>query len=84
MNDVAFSPMDLRLSIVETSEGKVGTALDKFLLFTCFAYSGENAGYSVSVMKLMRFAALLTVAAITVAVLFQPRSFKPTPQIPVT
>lgn len=84
MNDVAFSPMDLRLSIVETSEGKVGTALDKFLLFTCFAYSGDGAGYSVSVMKLMRFAALLTVAAITVAVLFQPRSFKPTPQIPVT
>ncbi len=84
MNDVAFAPMDLRLSIVETSEGKVGTALDKFLLFTCFAYSGESDGYSVSVMKLMRSAALLTVAAITLAVILQPKSLKPTSEIPLT
>ncbi len=80
MNDVAFAPVDMQLSIVETGEGKIGTALDKFLLFTCFAYSGESSGYSVSVMKLMRTAALLTVAALTVAALLQHRFSKVNPQ----
>ncbi len=80
MNDVAFAPVDMNLSIVETGDGKIGTALDKFLLFTCFAYSGENSGYSVSVMKLMRTAALLTVAALTVSAILQLRFSRTSPQ----
>lgn len=80
MNDVAFAPVDMNLSIVETGDGKIGTALDKFLLFTCFAYSGENSGYSVSVMKLMRTAALLTVAALTVSAILQLRFSRTNPQ----
>ena len=80
MNDVAFAPADMNLSIVETGDGKIGTALDKFLLFTCFAYSGESSSYSVSVMKLMRTAAFLTVAALTVSALLQLRFTKPKPQ----
>ena len=62
MNDVAFPPKDLRLAIVEAGNGKVGSPLDKFLLFTCFAYNADSAGYSVSVMKLMRSGGILTVA----------------------
>jgi len=77
---VAFAPVDMNLSIVETGDGKIGTALDKFLLFTCFAYSGENSGYSVSVMKLMRTAALLTVAALTVSAILQLRFSRTNPQ----
>ena len=80
MNDVAFAPVDMNLSIVETGDGKIGTALDKFLLFTCFAYSGENSGYSVSVMKLMRTAALLTVAALTISAILQLRFSRTNPQ----
>ena len=75
MNDVAFPPKDLRLAIVEAGNGKVGRPLDKFLLFTCFAYNADNAGYSVSVMKLMRSGGILTVACVAIALgtQFRPR-----------
>ncbi|MAV55874.1 MAG: SCO family protein, partial [Phycisphaerae bacterium] len=75
MNDVAFPPKDLRLAIVEAGNGKVGSPLDKFLLFTCFAYNADSAGYSVSVMKLMRSGGILTVACVAIALgtQFRPR-----------
>ena len=75
MNDVVFPPKDLRLAIVEAGDGKVGTSLDKFLLFTCFAYNADHAGYSVSVMKLMRSGGILTMACVAIALgtQFRPR-----------
>ena len=36
MNDVSFKPRDLRLALVESSEGRIGSAMDTLLLFNCF------------------------------------------------
>jgi protein SCO1 len=56
---IQFPSRDLRLAVVEASEGKLGSAWDKLLLF-CYHYA-PGQGYTVSVMRLLRLGAALTV-----------------------
>jgi protein SCO1/2 len=53
---VEFSPRDLRLAVVEASQGKVGTALDRVLL-RCFRYDPASRKYHVYVMGVLRYGA---------------------------
>ena len=50
---VMFEPTTLRLSLVEASNGKIGSAMDQFLLF-CFAYDHTEGRYGPAAMNLMR------------------------------
>jgi protein SCO1/2 len=50
---VRFDPTTLRMSIVEASDGKVGTVLDEAFL-TCFRYDGHQGKYAFVAMNLMR------------------------------
>jgi protein SCO1/2 len=59
MNDVQFRGQDLRFALIEASEGRIGTALDKFLLFNCFQYDPESNSYTPVAWKLMRIGAVL-------------------------
>ena len=59
MNDVQFSGKDLRFALIEASEGRIGTTLDKLLLFNCFKYDPERNSYTPSAWKLMRSGAVL-------------------------
>jgi protein SCO1/2 len=52
LTGIQFPTTDLRLSLVDASEGKLGSAWDKVLLF-CYHYE-PGEGYSVAVMRLMR------------------------------
>ena len=61
MNDVKFESQDLRFALVEASEGKIGSALDKILLFNCFQYDPGRNSYTPSAWKLMRTAAVLMI-----------------------
>ena len=56
---VKYDPRTLRLSLVEASEGKIGTTIDKILL-TCFHYDGYAGKYNFVAMNLMRGAGVLT------------------------
>ena len=38
INDVKFEPRDLRFALIESSQGKIGSAMDKFLVFMCYKY----------------------------------------------
>jgi protein SCO1 len=58
---IDYRARDLRLGLVEASEGKLGSAWDQVLLF-CYHY--EPRGYTVAVLKLMRLGAGLTVLII--------------------
>ena len=64
MNDVLFQPRDLRFALVEASQGRLGSPLDKFLLFTCFMYDPQGSTYAMSAFRLMRFAGLLTLVTL--------------------
>ncbi len=59
MNDVQFKGQDLRFALIEASEGRIGTALDKFLLFNCFQYDPDSNSYTPVAWKLMRTGAVL-------------------------
>lgn len=70
MNDVMFQPRDVRLALVEASEGAIGSPVEKALLFTCFQYDPESGSYAYSAVKLMRIGGAVTVLLIVGLVAF--------------
>jgi protein SCO1/2 len=59
---VEYSPKDLRLALVESGEGRVGSAIDELLLY-CYHYDPESGKYGVIVMNLIRLGGVLTMLA---------------------
>ena len=57
---VEYSPKELRLALVESGEGKVGSAIDELLLY-CFHYDPESGRYGLLVMNLVRLGGVLTI-----------------------
>lgn len=60
MDDVVYEPRDLRLALVEASEGGIGSALDQIALFMCFQYDPDAGSYRVVAWKVMRSGGMLT------------------------
>lgn len=60
---IAYPPKEVRLSLVDASNGKIGSKIDQLLLL-CFHYNPVTGKYSVAVMSLLRFGAALTVLAV--------------------
>jgi protein SCO1/2 len=57
---VEFSPKELRMALVESGDGKIGSAIDELLLY-CFHYDPESGRYGVLVMNLIRLGGVMTV-----------------------
>jgi protein SCO1/2 len=64
---VQFPSRTLRLSLVEASEGKIGTSVDRFLL-TCFHYDSYAGKYTPVAMGIMRVAGVITVLVIAIVI----------------
>ena len=64
---VKYEPRTLRLSLVEASEGKIGTTVDRFLL-TCFHYDSYAGRYTPVAMNIMRTGGVITVLAIPIVI----------------
>lgn len=60
---IDFTPRDVRLALVEASEGKIGTVADQLLLF-CYHYDPATGRYGAAAMTSLRIAALVTVAGL--------------------
>jgi protein SCO1/2 len=54
-----YSASDLRLSLVEASQGRIGSATDALLLY-CFHYDPAKGRYSLAIMNVLRALAVLT------------------------
>jgi protein SCO1/2 len=67
---IDYAPKDLRLALVEASEGKIGSPVDSLLLF-CYHYDPASGRFA-PVMGVLRVAGVLTVAGV-VALLFYLR-----------
>jgi protein SCO1/2 len=65
---IEYPGRDMRLGLVDASAGKIGSPIDRVLLF-CYHYDPSNATYSASILKLIRLAGVLTVLAFITAVL---------------
>jgi len=57
---VEYAPRDIRLGLVEASEGKIGTPVDQVLLF-CFHYDPATGKYGAIAMGSLRITAALFV-----------------------
>jgi protein SCO1/2 len=60
---VQFPARDVRLGLVEASQGKIGTMTDHALLF-CYQYDPETGKYGLIVMNVVRAAGGLTLLAL--------------------
>ncbi len=64
---VRYDPQTLRLSLVEASQGKVGSTLDRILL-TCYHFDPEEGSYAWQAMNIMRAGGVLTVLALVIGI----------------
>jgi protein SCO1/2 len=58
-----FAPRDLRLALVESAAGRIGTITDQVMLF-CFHYDPASGRYTTAVMNLIRVGGLATVLSL--------------------
>jgi protein SCO1/2 len=57
---VDFPPKDLRMGLVEASQGKIGNAVDAVLLY-CYHYDPQSGKYGAMVANILRLAAAATI-----------------------
>jgi protein SCO1 len=76
---VEFKKQDLKLALLEASEGKLGTAIDRIILY-CYHYNPEAKGYVLFASDLMKLGGVLTIVAIAILLLILwRREFKRKP-----
>ena len=68
---IDYAPKDLRLALVEASEGKVGSPVDALLLY-CYHYDPASGRFA-PVMGVLRVAGVLTVAGVVALLLYLRR-----------
>jgi protein SCO1/2 len=56
---IHYSPRDVRLGLVEASAGRIGSPVDRILLF-CYHYDAATGKYAATVMNLVRAGGVLT------------------------
>jgi protein SCO1/2 len=75
---VDYSSKDMRLALVEASEGKISSPVEKILLY-CFHYDPSTGKYSLAILRLLRLAGMVTVAAIASFIVINLRREKRAP-----
>lgn len=69
---VEYPGRDMRLGLVDASEGKIGTPIDRVLLF-CYQYDPSTATYSAAILKLVRLGGVLTIVCLVAGILIARR-----------
>lgn len=60
---IDYAPRDVRLALVEASAGRIGSPVDRMLLY-CYHYDPATGKYTLAVMNIVRMLGTATVAAI--------------------
>lgn len=77
---VKFEPATMRMAIVEAGEGKIGTPLDRFILW-CHQYDPASQGYVVFAMRMMQIGGAVTVVVIAAGLIIMFRRGARTSQL---
>lgn len=72
LGGIKFAPRDMRFSIVEASDGKVGTPIDQIMML-CYMYDPTVGKYGFAIMALIRLAGAVTVVTLAVGVVLMIR-----------
>ena len=65
MYGTKFESSDLRMGLLEASQGKIGTTLDKFILW-CHIYDANARGYVLQARRVMSIGGLVTMLVLAV------------------
>jgi protein SCO1/2 len=65
---IEYPPRDVRLALVEASAGRIGTAVDRLLLF-CYHWDASTGRYTPIVARALQLGGLLTIAAVGTLIL---------------
>ena len=68
-------PRDLQFALLEASEGRIGTIVDRAVLY-CYQYNEASGRYGAAVMRTLRLSALGTMIALAAFVVFSLRREK--------
>ncbi|MSR28670.1 MAG: SCO family protein [Phycisphaerales bacterium] len=66
---VRFDPATMRMAIVEAGEGKIGTPLDRFILW-CHQWDPLSKGYSLLAFRVMQVGGAITVCVMAVGLVW--------------
>ena len=69
---IEYAPRDLKLGLVEASNGEIGSPVDQILLY-CFHYDPVKGRYGVAIMNIIRVLGTVSVLIIATAVLWMLR-----------
>ena len=65
MYGTKFEPKDIRFGLLEASEGRIGSALDKFILW-CHMYDPNARGYVLQARRVMSLGGAVTLVVLAV------------------
>jgi protein SCO1/2 len=63
---IDYSARDLRFALIEASEGKIGSAVERFLITRCYNYDPATGKYGLITMRLVQAGGILTIVAMLV------------------
>jgi protein SCO1/2 len=69
---IEYPGRDMRLGLVDASAGKIGSPVDRVLLF-CYHYDPAAAVYSASILKIIRLVGVLTILCLVGGILISRR-----------
>lgn len=69
---IEYAPKEVRLSLVEASQNKIGSPVDQLLLY-CYHYDPATGKYGLMIMKVVRLAGILTIIGIALLMLLLRR-----------
>lgn len=67
-----FLPMDLRLAVVETAQGKSGPSLSRVLAF-CYSYDSQGQGYVFNVTRVAGILILFMAVVVFLVLVLKPK-----------
>ncbi|MDT7604742.1 MAG: hypothetical protein QOF61_2739 [Acidobacteriota bacterium] len=76
---IDYAPRDLKLALVESSEGRIGTAVDKIILY-CYHYDPTTGRYGFVIMNAMRVGGIITVFGVIALIMILRRTQPGAPQ----
>jgi len=61
---VVYEPSDLRLGLVDASQGKIGSAIDKAILMFCYRYDPSTGKYSLAIFRILKMGGIATILGV--------------------
>jgi len=60
---VEYAPRDVRLGLIEAAAHKIGSRIDQLMLL-CYRYDPQSGTYSLTILRVLRLAGVVTVVAL--------------------